>query len=82
MIKYSFSFTNEFGHNFKMENEVEVYPDIGNDEKDELSEAFNNFMNQIGYRFNNDYILMESLTEDEYNYLLSCLDDYREKDKT
>lgn len=80
MIRLKMEYENEFGHKFTMENKTEIYPDLGNDTLDELAEQINNFMRQIGYpSFNKDKIFLESVTEEEYEYLIGCLDEYREK---
>ena len=42
-----------------------------------LSEQFNSFLKQASYPFNNDYILMESLTNDEYCLLEEYLKNIR-----
>ena len=39
----------------------------------------NDFMKAAGYVFNKDYILMESLDEEELDYLEDCLAEYRER---
>ena len=79
MIRLKMEYENEFGHIYTMENKVDVYPDLGNDILDEFATQINRFMGQIGYpSFNKDKIFLESVTEEEYDYLIGCLDEYRE----
>lgn len=82
MISYRFEFTNEFGNIFIMENKnIELYPDVGNNEIDELERAINKFMCQIGYEhcYKKDMIFLESIDEEEYEYLSHCLVDFRDR---
>ena len=79
MIRLKMEYENEFGHTFMMENKVDVYSDLGNDTLDEFATQINRFMGQIGYlSFDKDKIFLESVTEEEYDYLIGCLDEYRE----
>jgi hypothetical protein len=79
MIRLKMEYENEFGHTFTMENKVDVYSEFGNDILDEFARQINKFMEQIGYlSFNKDKIFLESVTEEEYDYLIECLDEYRE----
>ena len=81
-IRFKIEFENQYHNIYKMESKVDIYPDLGNDEINELAGQINNFMRQIGYSsFNKDKIFLESVTEEEYEYLLNCLDEYREDKK-
>lgn len=44
---------------------------------DRIGWALNQFLRLVSYHRPNDYILMESLTEDEWYYLSNALDQYR-----
>lgn len=49
---------------------------------DDLGEQFNTFLKQVGYIRDNDYLFMESVTEDELNAISIFLHDYRETMKS
>lgn len=55
------------------------YEDGG--ELNDMGEAFNNFLRQMGFIRHNDYILMQDLTEDELEAVESFLSDLREEAK-
>ena len=57
----------------------EVYYSFGEDDALVIGEFVNDFMKAAGYVFNKDYILMESLDEEELDYLEDCLAEYRER---
>lgn len=63
----------------ELKSNREVYYDLGETEISVIGEFINNFMRAAGYIFNNDYIYMESLTEDELDYLDFCLNEYRSR---
>lgn len=63
----------------ELKSNREVYCDLGETEMSVIGEFINNFMRAAGYIFNNDYIYMESLTEDELDYLDFCLNEYRSR---
>lgn len=77
MIRYRFEFTNEYGDEYSLENKVTLLRDVGDSEELELARAINLFMKQIGYSYDKDMIFLESVTEDEFDYLADCLFDYR-----
>lgn len=76
-IKYDFSFVNEVGAEYHMGATETIYPDVGYSEKDVLEEGINNFLKVIGLGGEKDYVLLESLTVDEYLYLLDQLKTFR-----
>lgn len=57
----------------------EVYYSLGENDTLVIGEFINDFMKAAGYTFNKDYILMNSLDEEELDYLEDCLAEYREK---
>lgn len=81
MIEYNFEFKNESGNSYKMGAVVKLYPDIGYNEIEILEAAINDFMRVIGYSFPNDYVLLESLTENELEQATDFLMKLRDKEK-
>lgn len=63
----------------ELKSNREVYYDLGETEISVIGEFINNFMRAAGYNFNEEYIYMESLTEDELEYLDFCLNEYHSK---
>jgi hypothetical protein len=76
-IKYDFSFINEVGAEYHVGATKTIYPDVGYSEKEVLEEGINNFLKVIELGGENDYVLLESLTVDEYQYLLDQLETFR-----
>jgi hypothetical protein len=69
-------------HALTMEQTTQLYPDLGCDELETLASFINKFLNAFGYpRYNKQYVFLESVTEEEYEYLANCLDDYRNDEK-
>ena len=71
-ITIGFNFENEFGDKYSQSSTVEVFVDFGETDLSVIGEQFNCFLKQCGYIRNNDYILMQDVTEDE----LEALEDY------
>lgn len=78
-----FELTNEYGSHYTMESSRLLYGDFGygDNQLTYIGEQLNIFLKQIGYCRSQDYILLEDLSEDEYDYLVDALDEYREKAK-
>ena len=77
-VTIKFEVENEFGNVYKQSSFVELFPDLGNTFCDELGRKLNTFMSQMGYpSFNKDLVLIESVTEDEADAILSLLNDMR-----
>lgn len=69
-------------HALTMEQTTQLYPDLGCDELETLASFINKFLNAFGYpRYDKQYVFLESVTEEECNYLVSCLEDYRNDKK-
>ena len=60
---------------------MEVYHDLGENELDVIGEFINNALRLAGYMRKNNYIFMESITEDEYEAIAEFLYDYRNVQK-
>lgn len=71
-----FEFTNEFGDHFIASSTLCDCDDIGDDIVN-IGRQFNVFLKQVGYVMDNDYMLMESLTDAERDYLLDALWEFR-----
>lgn len=65
------------GNTYDSSSTVEVFFDLGESELDVIGRQLNAFLKQSGYARNNDYILMEDLTEEEQDELIYRLDEYR-----
>lgn len=77
-VAYSFSYTNDQGSTFGLSASEKPYYNLGENELMILCRAFNKFLHHIGYpAFDKDIVLPESLTEEECNYLIDTLEDYR-----
>ena len=70
------------GTSTKIDEVIQLYPDLGweCDFIGEFSSVLNKFMSLLGYCYNKDRIFLESITDDEYDYLLGKLDEYRSKE--
>lgn len=84
MLKLSMSLSNsEAGTKdfTSLTDHREVYYSLGETEMSVIGEFINNFMRAAGYNFDNQYVYIESLTEDELEYLDFCLNTYRNRPK-
>ena len=80
-IKIEFRLINRFGNDYSASSETEVYDDCGHGELNIIGEKLNAFLRQVGYVMKGDFLLLEGLTEDEYDAVSCYLDQYRlEKD--
>lgn len=66
---------------YEQTSTVEVFEDLEMTELDVIGEQLNSFLSQMGYVRKGTTIFMESISEDEYGYLLDCLSDYRSNHK-
>lgn len=82
VIRISFSYTNECGEHFSASSDMTVYESIGDRPIDLIAEQFNHFLRQVGYYRPNNNILIEDLTDAEYDYLCEKLDEYRKTYKS
>ena len=76
----------ENGYLYDVKQELDLCPDYGHGFKEDFARLINNFMDIMtwpGYK--NEYVFLESVTEEEYDFLLRALADYRkeqEKEKS
>lgn len=71
-IKIRFELETALGGRYVQESQFEVFTDLGDTEIDCIGEQLNVFLKQAGYIRENDYIFMESVSEEERE----ALDDY------
>lgn len=75
-IGFSLS-TNAYDGKYILKSQIPIYYEAGNTPIEEIFSQFNIFLKQAGYVRSNDYILTESLTEDEREELEYHLSEYR-----
>ena len=75
-IGFSLS-TNAYDGKYIMKSQIPIYYEVGNTPIEEIFSQFNIFLKQAGYVRPNDYILTDSLTEDEREELEYHLSEYR-----
>lgn len=81
MIRIEMRYTDEYGNTTSLDKETTLYPDQGNNEIDEMEKFINHFLRGVGYpSFNKDKIILESVTEDEYEEIVDYLWDMRHKE--
>lgn len=80
-VSLSFKDSNEGPHSStSAQLEREVYYDGGEDPLSVFGDFINSFFFMAGYRsFNKDTVMIESITEDEKEYLENCLYEYRKE---
>lgn len=75
-IGFSLS-TNAYDGEYILKSQIPIYYEAGNTPLEEIFSQFNIFLKQAGYVRPNDYILPDSLTEDEREELEYHLIEYR-----
>ena len=80
-ITIKFELTDECKCHFSSESTFEIFPIVGDDTLIEIGRMFRIFLLQAGYSLNNDFLFMESLTEEEYEVVSNFLQEYRKEDK-
>lgn len=78
-ITIGFRMKDTNGGEYTQESTVEVFFDQGEDELQVIGRQLNCFLRQVGYFRHNDYILMEDLTEDEYEAAEEFLGEFRKE---
>lgn len=78
-IRIKFELNDELKNYYSAESAFEVYEDIGDSVLDEMGKQFNIFLRQAGYIRPNDYLFMESITDEEYDAIEDFLNEYRSK---
>lgn len=78
-ITVSFHLVDQFGNTYDSSSTSEVFYDMGDDDLLVIGEKLNAFLAQCGYYRGGDTMLMESLTEDEFEEVIRCLSEYRDR---
>lgn len=76
-ITIGFTLGDRCGNLYSQSSTVEVFEDLGETELDVIGAQLNTFLKQCGYTRYNDNILMEDLSDDEYDAVVDYLDDLR-----
>lgn len=76
-ITIGFTLEDRCGNVFSQSSAVEVFEDLGETELDVIGTQFNTFLKQCGYTRYNDNILMEDLSDEEYDAMVDYLCDLR-----
>lgn len=80
-VTIGFHYVDEYSNEFKNESTVEVFYSLGDTNLSVIGTCLNNFLRQIGFYRHNDNILMEDLTDEEYDAVVDFLEQYREERK-
>lgn len=78
-IRIRFELTDECGNNYISETNGEVFRDLDENDIDIIGRQLNIFLKQCGYHRKNDYIFMESVTEEEYEAIAEFLNELRNR---
>lgn len=78
-IRIRFELTDECGNNYISETNGEVFRDLDKNDIDIIGRQLNIFLKQCGYYRKNDYIFMESVTEEEYDAIAEFLNELRNR---
>ena len=80
-LTVGFSLEDESGNKYSATTSADVLVDLGYTDIDFIGEQLNTFLKQCGYKRKNNYIFMESITEEEYDALSDYLNKFRQQDK-
>ena len=78
-VTIGFHHVEECKNEFKNESTVEVFYSLGDTNLSVIGTCMNNFLRQIGFYRHNDNILIEDLTDEEYDAVVDFLEQYREE---
>lgn len=76
-ITIEFALTDECGNRFTQSSCAEIFHEYGETDLEYIGKQLNVFLRQCGFYRENNYILMEDITEDEYEALTCYLDTLR-----
>ena len=76
MRRCSMEFVNDFGSTYRVER-IHGEDSIMFDDYIEVGEMVNELMKLAGFYYNKQMVFMESVDEDEADFLLDCLHEYR-----
>ena len=78
-ITIGFHYVDEYKNEFKNESTVEVSYSLGDTCLSVIGDCMNNFLRQVRFYRYNDNILMEDLTDEEYDAVVDFITQYREE---
>ena len=78
-LTVGFNLIDEGGNSFYQSTTTEVYRDLGDTDLDIIGRQLNCFLRQCGYARENSNILMEDITDEEYDALAAYLENLRGK---
>lgn len=81
-LTIGFHLVDECGKEFSNESTLEIFRDLGDTDLSVIGDQLNSFLKQCGYVRYNDHILMEDITDEEYEALADFLDELREEKKS
>lgn len=77
-ISIRFSADIRDGGYYEARSDFDVFYDLGENQLIEIGKAFNTFLKQCTFGRKNDYLFMEDVSEDEYDFLQNALERYRQ----
>jgi len=80
-LTIAFRLENEFGEKYSQDSTLNILTNFGDTELRMIGRQLNAFLNQCGYIRCNENILMQDITDEEYEALADFLEDLREEKK-
>ena len=80
-ITIGFTLIDEMGDEYSASSTCQVFEELDETALDVIGTQLNSFLKQAGYVRKNDNILMESLSDEEYDAVTEFLIKYREDNK-
>lgn len=80
-ITIGFHYVDTFGNTYDSSSTVEMLYDMGDNELSTIGRQLNAFLRQCGYYRRREMILMDDITEEEYDSLLIALDEMRSSEE-
>lgn len=74
-------YRNEYGSEYEISKTAEPFPDFGEDTMMMFAQVINLFLKHIGFlAFDKDYVVLESVTQEEYDAIVDYLYELRKDD--
>ena len=80
-ITIGFNYTDEYGSVYSSSSTVPIFYSLGENAVDVIGQQLNNFLRQVGYVRPNNHILMEDLSDEEYENIADFLSQLRDNSK-
>lgn len=77
-LKIKFEYTNEFGDSYSAES---ISDAVEESNIDFIGRQLNSFLQQVGFIREGNAMFMESVTEEEVDFLYDALEDFRKKNR-